>query len=48
MDEVINLKIMIYENDWKRRLHMMYVVRRAQPGAKVQVFKNVAEAMAYA
>ena len=48
VNEVIELRVMIYEDDWKRRLHMIYVVRQAQPGAEVQAFKNVTEAVAYA
>lgn len=39
---------MIYEDDWKRRFHMMRMVSQAQPQAEVKAFKNVAGALEYA
>lgn len=39
---------MIYEDDWKRRFHMMHVVRQAQSGAEIHAFKDIEHAVSYA
>lgn len=45
---MMKVKVMIYEEDRRKRWHMMRVIRQAQPGVSLYGFRDAAQAIQFA